>query len=181
MNVIGTERLLVRNFIPDDWKDLQEYISRNEVMNFERLWNSSNEGCRKTAEQFSKGDIFWAVEMKKTGKMIGHVYFNQIQPQNFKTWMLGYIFNNDYYGNGYATEACKGLLEYGFRQLFVLRVVAKCSPDNVPSWRLLERLDMRREGHSIKCVTFKETIDGQPIWWDEYLYAILRDEWPTIK
>jgi len=178
MTIIETERLMVRNFKPEDWMDLREYISKERVMIFECSWDSSEESLRKKAVEFSSGNSFWAVELKSTGKMIGHVYFNQVQPIESRTWILGYIFNNDYYGNGYATEACKGLLEYGFGNLCIHRVVAKCSPENEPSWKLLERLKMRREGHSIKCVTFKKIASGDPIWWDEYSYAILAEEWP---
>lgn len=41
----------------------------------------------------------------------------------------------------------------------------------------MERLGMRREGHCLKCVTFKKTADGTPEWWDEVQYAILAEEW----
>ena len=36
---------------------------------------------------------------------------------------------------------------------------------------------MRREGFSPKCVTFRQTAEGQPIWWDELTYAVLDEEW----
>jgi [ribosomal protein S5]-alanine N-acetyltransferase len=177
MKVIETERLLVRNFTKNDWKNLQEYISKDEVMKFERNWDFSDNACQMAVEEFSKGDVFWVVELKTSGKMIGHVYFNQSQPFDFSVWSLGYIFNPDYSGKGYATESCRAVMEYGFKVLHIHRVIAKCSPDNLQSWRLLERLKMRREGHSLKCVTFKKTAEGEPIWWDEYLYAILAEEW----
>jgi RimJ/RimL family protein N-acetyltransferase len=108
--------------------------------------------------------------------MIGHVYFNKVKPVEFRNWELGYVFNPLYYGNGYATEACKCILQFGFDQLDIHRVSAKCSPENIRSWKLLERLSMRREGYSLKSVIFKYTSDGQPIWWDEYQYAILAEE-----
>lgn len=174
---LETERLYVRTFHPEDWKDLQQYISDEETMRFEPPWDCSEEGLRKTAEDFSKGDVFWAVELKSTGKMIGHLYFGKEGPDNFKTRMIGYIFNKGYHGKGYATEACRTLLDYAFRSLGIHRVVALCSPENKPSWALLERLNMRREGHSLKAVTFRTGEDGEPIWWDEYRYAILDEEW----
>lgn len=71
MKEIETERLLIRNFRPEDWRDLQEYISREEVLKFEPQWNSSDEACRKTAQNFAHGNAFWAVELKDSGKMIG--------------------------------------------------------------------------------------------------------------
>jgi len=177
MRNIQAERLIVRSFKPEDWTDLREYLSREEVMRFEGDWNTSEDGMKGAAKDLSGNAAFWAVELRTTGKMIGHVYFAQTQPEVFRTWMLGYIFNNEYYGKGYATEACKGLMDHAFRNMGVHRVIAKCSPENVPSWKLLERLGMRREGHSLRCAAIKRTASGEPIWWDEYLYAILKDEW----
>lgn len=51
-----------------------------------------------------------------------------------------------------------------------------CNPENTASWRLLERISMRREGYLKKSVFFKKTIDGKPIWQDTYQYAILAEE-----
>ncbi|OQB23383.1 MAG: hypothetical protein BWY11_01988 [Firmicutes bacterium ADurb.Bin182] len=52
-----------------------------------------------------------------------------------------------------------------------------CNPQNTASWKVLERLNMRREGHLLKNVWFKKDEQGNPVWLDTYLYAILRDEW----
>ncbi|MNI70272.1 ribosomal-protein-S5-alanine N-acetyltransferase [compost metagenome] len=90
--------------------------------------------------------------------------------------MIGYIFNPAYYGKGYATEACQRLLKYVFEELGAHRVMALCNPENAPSWRLLERLLMRREGYFKNEVFFKTTESGQPIWQDTYQYAILKEE-----
>lgn len=177
MKTIETERLLIRNFRPEDWRDFQEYISRAEVLQFEPHWNSSDEACQRTVRDFARGDAFRAVELKGCQKMIGHVYFHKAEPAEFMTWDLGYIFNPAYYGKGYATEACKGVLQYGFDNLNMHRVSAKCSPENIRSWKLMERLGMRREGHCLKCVTFTKTAGGEPVWWDEYQYAVLAEEW----
>ncbi|PZD97239.1 hypothetical protein DNH61_03630 [Paenibacillus sambharensis] len=106
-----------------------------------------------------------------------HIYFNQTKPFEFLTWELGYIFNPKYYGNGYATEACRRILQYGFEVLKVHRVIAMCNPENNSSWELLERLLMRREGHHMKKAFFHKNNEGQPIWHDAYQYAILAEEW----
>jgi len=52
-----------------------------------------------------------------------------------------------------------------------------CNPLNEPSWRLLERLGMRREGHLIKNIYFKKDECGNPIWADTLEYAVLASEW----
>ena len=175
---LETDRLIVRNFRPEDWQDLQAYVSRPDIMWYERPWDASDEACRQQVLDFSKSDRFLAVEWKACGKMIGHLYYSQIMPLDFMTWMLGYIFNSEFQHRGFATEACRAVLDHGFRTLGVHRVEARCSPENVSSWRLMERLGMRREGHSPKCVTFRKTPEGKAIWWDELRYGILDEEWP---
>lgn len=181
MKRIETDRLIVRNFKPQDWKDLQEYVSYEEVVKYEEDWDTSDQECQNYAKFFSQEDTFWAVELKENNKVIGHVYFNRTEPEHFLTWDLGYIFSPLFSKKGYATEACNAILQYGFEKLGMHRVVAKCNPDNVASWKLLERLSMRKEGLCKKAVAIKTTVDGNPIWWDEYVYSMLEEEWKTFK
>ena len=176
-----TERLIVRKFYANDWIDLHEYLSQKEVLKYEPASESGVEECKQIALDRSKGDIFWAVCCKETNKMIGHVYFEQIQPLEFLTWQIGYIFNPAYYGKGYATEACQAILQYGFDQLGAHRIIAMCNVENAASWKLLERLSMRREGHSLQNAFFERTDDSEPIWINSFQYAILEDEWKRIR
>jgi len=181
MKILESERLIVRNFKPDDWRDLQEYVSQKRIFEFESEWDCTDAGCRESTEYFSKGETFWAVALKDNGKMIGHIYFNKTKPEHFMTWEIGYIFNPEYYGNGYATEACNLILKYAFEELNAHRVLAKCCPDNIKSWKLLERLSMRREGLCKKAYSIKKNANGEPIWWDELIYAILDEEWSVLN
>ena len=175
--LLKTERLLLRKFKYDDWLDLYDYLSQEEVVKYEPYDIMSEEQCKKEAINRSKNNVFWAVCLKGNNKLIGNIYFNQIEPKDFMTWELGYVFNPKYQRKGYATEACQKILDYGFKTLGVHRITAKCNPDNIPSWKLLERLSMRREGHFKKCAFFKRTAKGEPIWHDAYQYSILKDEW----
>ncbi|MEF2965362.1 GNAT family protein [Paenibacillus sp. M1] len=174
--ILETERLAVRRFEPGDWKDLHEYLSQEEVLRYEPGTVSDEADCKNIALDRSNDPQFWAVCLKENHKMIGHVYFGRKEPREFLTWMIGYIFNPVYYGQSYATEACQRLLAYGFEELGAHRVMALCNPENTASWRLLERLSMRREGHFKKEVFFKTAENGQPIWQDTYQYAILKEE-----
>ena len=96
---------------------------------------------------------------------------------DFDTWELGYVFNRKYQGNGYDTESSEKLVDYAFSNLGARRIIAMCSPLNTRSWKLLERLKMRREGLLLQNVYFKTDYYGQPIWLDTYEYAILKSEW----
>jgi RimJ/RimL family protein N-acetyltransferase len=175
-----TDRLIVRNFKQDDWNDLYEYLSQKEVLRYEPGSTSSQDECMQLASERSKGNNFWAVCLKENDKMIGHLYFQQTDPAEFLTWELGYIFNPSYYRRGYATEASKRIIQYAFEELGAHRIVAMCNPGNAPSWKLMERLHMRREGYFKKKAFFRKNDDGTPIWHDAYEYAILQEEWAEM-
>ncbi|CQR74933.1 ribosomal-protein-S5-alanine N-acetyltransferase [Sporomusa ovata DSM 2662] len=176
MEIIKTERLILRKFFCDDWKDLHEYLSQEIVVKYEPYDVFTEDACKKEAEKRSQQDAFWAVCLKETNKLIGNVYFQRQEPGKFLTWEIGCVFNPMYCGMGYATESCKEILRYGFQRLKARRIIAMCNPENTNSWRLLERLNMRREGHLQKNIFFKYDEERKPIWNDTYEYAILADE-----
>lgn len=117
---------------------------------------------------------FWAVCLKGCGKLIGNIYLSKGEVD---TWEMGYVFNANYHGKGYAAEAARAVVDDAFQNRHARRVVALCNPLNIPSWKLLERLGMRREGHLRQNIFFKKDASGRPIWQDAYEYAILDGEW----
>lgn len=86
---------------------------------------------------------------------------------------LGWVLDPSHTGQGYATEAARALLDYCFSELGVRRVVAGCFLANDTSWRLMERLGMRREGHAVA-----ESLHRSGRWLDTLTYALLANEWP---
>jgi RimJ/RimL family protein N-acetyltransferase len=176
-----TERLIIRKFSNDDWHDLYEYLSQETVVKYEPYGVLNEEECKQAAIRRSQNDAFWAVCLKENNKLIGNIYFKQLEPEEFMTWEIGYVFNPAYHGKGYATEAGKRILEYGFEQISAHRIIGKCNPENTPSWRLMERLLMRREGHFKKPAFFKKSPEGKPIWHDAYQYSILDEEFLSMK
>lgn len=89
---------------------------------------------------------------------------------------VGYSIARQHQGQGYATEALGALLRFAFSELKMHRVVASLDPRNAPSYRVLERLGMRREGHLVLSYWDETTQE----WTDEYIYALLCDEWTRI-
>ena len=85
---------------------------------------------------------------------------------------LGWTLHPDRGGQGYATEAVAELLRICFEDLGLHRVIALCFSDNVASWRLMERLRMRREQHNVR-----DSLHRDHGWLDGYGYAMLADEW----
>ncbi|EHI99571.1 GCN5-related N-acetyltransferase [Clostridium sp. DL-VIII] len=174
MKQIETERLTIRRFKGDDWKDFYEYVSNEEVLKFEPYKPFSEEETKNEAIRRTTDPAFWAVCLEENNKLIGNIYFAE---GNFNTWEIGYVFNLNYWGNGYATESCKALMNYAFKDLKVRRIIAKCDPTNLNSWTVLERLTMRREGHLKESVYFFKDENDNPIWKDTYEYGILKKEW----
>lgn len=89
---------------------------------------------------------------------------------------LGWALDPAYGGRGFATEAVEGLLRICFEQLGLRRVTAGCFADNVPSWRLMERVGMRRELHAVA-----ESLHRDLGWVDGLGYALLADEWRAAR
>jgi RimJ/RimL family protein N-acetyltransferase len=85
---------------------------------------------------------------------------------------IGWCLAPTHAGHGYATEAVRELLAIAFDGLGLRRVVANCFADNEPSWRLMERIGMRREAHNVRDTLHR---DGQ--WYDGLTYALLAEEW----
>lgn len=174
MENIVTDRLIIRKFESNDWQDLYEYLSDKEVVKFEPYDIYSENQAKEEAIGRSNNESFYAACLKENKKLIGNLYLGK---GDFDTWELGYVFNRKYQGQGYATEGAKVLLDYAFAHLGARRIIAMCSPKNDPSWKLLERLRMRREGLLLQNVYFKTDSNGDPIWLDTYEYAILKSEW----
>lgn len=170
---IETERFIIRRFQKKDAKDLHEYLSNEEVIRFEPHKPFTLEQAEEEAIRRSKDENFYAIVLK-SGKLIGNVY---LAKGEMDTWELGYVFNNKYWKQGYAYESCRQLLQYIFEKQDARRVIALCDPENENSWRLLEHLEFRREGHLLKNIYFFEDEKGNPIWKDTYEYGLLKEEW----
>lgn len=174
--LIRTERLIIRRFKKEDWKDLYEYLSDEEVVKFEPYDVYTAAEAKDEALERSQEDFFYAVCLKESKKVIGNLTLIE---EGFDTWELGFVFNRQYQGKGYATESAKALMKYAFEELEARRIVAMCSPLNERSWKLLERLGMRYEGTLLQNVYFKTDEQDNPIWLDTYEYAILKSEWKS--
>ena len=169
--MIKTKRLIVRQFAATDAADLFEYLSNPAIYKFEPGDPISIDRAMLMSQERSASTDFLALELLGSGKMIGNVYFKQIEPGDFRTWELGYIVNPAYQGKGYATEAISALLRKEFKEKPIHRVVAHCNPENDASWKLLERVGLLR-----KNVFFRRAADSAEIWTDTYEYAILETE-----
>jgi len=173
---IETKNLLIRNHIPADWRNLHEYLSIPEIYKFEPGKPVTSTEAKAMVIERSKSNEFLAVVHKNSEEMIGHLYFHQTNPREFMTWELGYIFNPKFHNQGYCTEASKAMIRYAFNQWQAHKVVAFCNPKNIPSWKVLEKIGMEREGLFRQKAFFRRDNKGNPIWHDSFAYGILNDD-----
>ncbi|MFD1504518.1 GNAT family N-acetyltransferase [Georgenia yuyongxinii] len=85
---------------------------------------------------------------------------------------LGWSLHPDHAGRGYATEAVRELIRLCFEGLGLRRLTASCFAANEASWRLMERVGMRREAYTIR-----DSLHRSGTWLDGITYALLADEW----
>ena len=104
------------------------------------------------------------------GRPIGIVYF-YLPWRGQKSVELGYWIGKQYWGQGISTYAAKQLCDFAFRTLDINRICASALEVNVGSWRVMEKLGMRREG------TFIKAIDQNGEFFNDLYYAVLREEY----
>ncbi|MDE7184301.1 MAG: GNAT family N-acetyltransferase [Lachnospiraceae bacterium] len=167
-----TERLILRRYQEEDLQDLFEYLSDIEVVKYEPYKPLTFDEAKENLQWRIGTDEMTAVELKNTHKMIGNVYMGK---RDFESLEIGYVFNRNYWGNGYAAESCNALIHQAFANN-IHRIYAECDPHNERSWKLLEALGFQREAHMRKNVYFWKAENGKAIWKDTYVYAILNDD-----
>lgn len=111
-----------------------------------------------------------AIALKDTNALLGDCAF-KVQAHDPRQATIGITLARQNQRLDFATEALACLIAALFGRLNLHRVVADTDPENTASWTLLERLGLRREGHLKQRLRFK----GRRA--DEYLYAMLREEW----
>ena len=166
-----TERLTLRAIRPDDWPAFHRYMSDPEVTTWLPEGRMDEDMARAWVDKSARDDApAVAILTREPEAFIGHMVFYPWAGSH--TYEIGWVFGREHQGRGYATEAAAALLAHAFETLGCHRVIATCQPENIASWRVMEKLRMRREGLLLQCIQ-----RGPGEWWDEYLYAILADEY----
>ena len=149
---LETERLILRRFTMDDIDDLVELDGDPEVMfhlsgglptSREKIESDYLPGYLAYYRTFP-GYGFWAVIEKHTDEFVGWFHFRPAPGHPVDEPELGYRFRRPFWGRGYGTEGSIALIDRGFADLGVRRVVASAMVVNVASWRVMEKSGMRR-------------------------------------
>lgn len=175
---IETERLRLRPFAETDLDELANILARPDVMRYlDREPMTRQEVAAALRQRVTmnrlneQGDnLMLVIEIGETGQLIGSINLIWVSEEHAQG-EIGYTLHPDHQGHGYASEATRAIIEFGFREIELHRIIGCCDDRNERSIRLLERVGMRREAH------FREIEWSKGEWCSQYVYAILRDEW----
>ena len=172
-----TERLALREFVEADWAAVLAYQTDARYLRY-YPWN---ERTPADARAFVGMFLEWqreeprrrfqlAVTLKSNGALIGNCGLRRKRDNDWEA-DIGFELAPQHWGRGYATEAARAMVTFGFQEVALYRISSWCIADNAASARVLERLGFGQEGRLRRNERFK----GR--WWDTLLYALLRDEW----
>jgi ribosomal-protein-alanine N-acetyltransferase len=152
----------------NDFKDIYEYFSKEEVARYEDFYPMSEEEVEEQIREWEDKDSRLVVELKNNHAVIGSTGYFVDEDGDYS---MDFDFNPAYAKMGYATEAGKKLIEHLFHTVGVKEIYGDCDIHNENSWKLLERLGFNRITQ-INDASYKEDIKGNPIIISIYLYKI---------
>lgn len=153
--IIETERLIIRPFEEKDIepsyqmnldKEVSKYTGDGGVVSYSEIDRRIRENVFGDYKKYGYGRM--AVELKSTGEFIGFCGLKYLEDMNEVD--LGYRFMSEHWGKGYATESSKAVLEYGFNELKLNRIIALVLPENKGSIHVLEKLGFEFEKEIIE-------------------------------
>jgi ribosomal-protein-alanine N-acetyltransferase len=149
--MLETNRLILRVATLEDAPLLFQLNSDPEVVrytgdaSFTTMLEAQNIIRERMILQFQKYKMTRFMTFLKDGTFIGWCGLKYF-PENHEV-DLGYRFMKKYWGMGFATEASKACLEYGFETLALPRIIAKAMPDNIGSIKVMQKLGMTFKGY----------------------------------
>lgn len=146
--MINTARLILRQWIDSDLEPFAELNADRRVCEFlpNPLTKAESDALvEKISDHFeSHGYGLYALEKKDSGEFIG---FTGLKIPDFEAHFMpaveiGWRLSHKYWGHGYATEAAKAVLDYGFQTLELPEIVSFTVPDNIRSRKVMEKIGM---------------------------------------
>ncbi len=164
---IETGRIIIRDFTMNDIHDMQDILGDAEAMkNCEPAYT-----IEQTADFVQKFCIekrgAVAAIHKDTGKVIEYILFNEFDESVYE---MGWFFNRAFWGQGFAYESCKAVIDNAFDTMNAHKVFAE-TIDGMKSVNLMKKLGMKLEG-----VQRSQTKDNFGNWADVYFYGLLSED-----
>jgi [ribosomal protein S5]-alanine N-acetyltransferase len=174
---LETDRLVLREFSESDYPALRAIEILPETHHYEQVAIPAEEMTRayllnaitRAGEQ-PRVEFRLVLTIRPADVVRGRIKFQCLRPEAGE-WEIGWAVHPHDWGKGYATEAARAMLGFAFSQPGVHRVVAFCNAFNTASYRVMEKLGMRRDG------LLRESLRWNGQWVDELVYAILERDW----
>ena len=151
--IIETERLILRPYKTEDFARVHMYGSVPDVSKYDVWGPNTEEDTRnfikakiENLKQNPKYEFEFAICLKETDLLIGGCGIRR-ESQTSRVANIGYVINPEVQSRGYATEANRKILEFGFKELNLALIYATCDTRNTPSYKVMEKLGMKRVGH----------------------------------
>ena len=174
---ILTERLILTEITWDDLEDIHNLHSIFEVDEFNTLGLPKDiEETRQNVKPFieakeknPQSKYTWNIKTIETNSFVGLIGIS-LSNDKFKIGEIFYKLLPEYWGNGYATEVSRKIIEIGFETFKLHRIEAGCAIKNTKSIRVLEKIGMTQEGILRKILPIR----GE--WIDGYIYSIIESD-----
>lgn len=173
--VLETTRLLLRKITREDMDDIFKYGSNEAVAKYVTWETHRSISDTKRYVEFvlncyeNKKIAPWGIEHKESGKLIGTIDFVSWKP-NHHNAEIGYVLSEAYWGRGIVTEAAKEVIAFGFHNMNLTRIQARCLIENIGSQRVMEKVGMSFEG------ILRKGIFVKGIHRDLKVFSILKEE-----
>jgi len=180
MELVETERLILRSWSKSDYLDLHEYASDSRVgPNAGWPVHKNEEESKKIIEMFMKDDDSYAIVLKSENKVIGGIGMHKRTPDEklkyLKQREIGYVLNPKYWGNEYVPEAVKSLIKCGFDKLNLDLIWCGHFDFNIKSKRVVEKCGFN---YKFNCEKTLELLDNKVV--NELFYNILKSEYYSV-
>lgn len=172
---IETDRLLLREVDFSDIDDLFKVLKDPDVAEYDYFYPvETKEKALAFIERYKREleeneEITWGIILKESQKLIGTCCLGNFD-KGAERAEIGYALAKAQWGKGYATEAAKNILAYGFNSIKLNRIEATITPGNDSSIRVLEKLGFQREG----LVRQRDLIKGKLV--DGIIMGLLKSE-----
>jgi [ribosomal protein S5]-alanine N-acetyltransferase len=175
--MINSTRLRLRYIRHDDLESIHHLHSLPETNKYNTLGFPENIYVTKQIlhqwiEDINKDPIqahTFVVELKQSNLFVGLVALNLGKPK-YKSAEIWFKLLPEFWGKGYATEAVKEIIYFGFHDLKLHRIEAGCAVDNIASIKVIEKAGMKQEGRT------RKKLPLQSGWADNFEYAILAED-----
>lgn len=178
--MLETERLILRKITLEDVEDMYSYASNEEVSKYvtwetHKTLSDTKEFVEYVLAQYENKKVaLWGIEYKENGKFIGTIDFVSWSVKHHVA-EIGYVLSQDYCGRGNVTEAAKEVIKFGFNNMDLVRIQARCFVENIGSARVMEKTGMSFEG-IIRKGWMLENGKHQDI----KMYSILNEEFASL-